>query len=301
MKTKNYVLKSLLAAALLSSGLTGMAQTHQKLQDDGKPVQLNPVVTGFDKPESGCDSIKTTFAAGNGLTGVMFNVVAKAQIYLTTFVVSTTGGGTDTAKVFYLPGSCIGHDASSAGWVLASNTTVKSGGTADTLIQANALPLNYNMNAGDTVGIYITYTGVLSVAYTNGTNLDSIYAKKSTIQVLQGYGKGYPFAGSFSPRVFNGIVNFCPGVAGINEINKTAPVALFPNPFSSTATLKIPENITLTNLKLVISDISGRIVSTQKVSAREIIIDRGNLTSGMYFYTLLQNNSAVGKGKVVIQ
>ncbi len=233
----------------------------------------------------------------------MFNIVAKAQLYLTTFIVSTTGTGIDTARVYYRPGSMIGHDLSSAGWILADSVMIKSGGTPDTLVQANNVPLNYNMMPGDTVGVYVTYThAVLAVAYTNGTFLDSVYAQKASIQVLQGYGKTYPFTSQFYPRVFNGFVNFCPGATGINEISKTKSAVLYPNPMNSYTTLSISEGIDLSNLKLVITDMIGHVVKTQDhISSRKVVISRDDLNSGMYFYSLLQNNKSVVNGKMIIQ
>ena len=158
-------------------------------------------------------------------------------------------------------------------------------------------------NLEELVGIYITYThSVLAVAYTNGTFLDSVYAQKASIQVLQGYGKSYPFASQFNPRVFNGFVNFCPGATGINEINKTKSAVLYPNPMNSCTTLSISEGIDLRNLKLVITDVIGHVVKTQdNISNRKVVISRDNLNSGMYFYSLLQNNKSVVNGKLIVQ
>ena len=44
--------------------------------------------------------------------------------------------------------------------------------------------------------------------YTNGTALGAVFSSDANIEILEGSGKGYPFGATFSPRVFNGIVNY---------------------------------------------------------------------------------------------
>jgi hypothetical protein len=158
------------------------------------------------------------------------------------------------------------------------------------------------MNSGDTVGVYITYTSVLAVAYTNGTTLGNIYVQKSSIEVHEGYGKSYPFGSSFQPRVFNGIVNFCLGSStsiAAHTLPKSA--LLFPNPMNINATLKISEDLNLDGLQLIISNVNGDVVKKQNVSDRETIINRDNLSNGMYFYSLIRNNKSIANGKIVLQ
>ncbi|HWY98423.1 MAG TPA: T9SS type A sorting domain-containing protein, partial [Bacteroidia bacterium] len=211
------------------------------------------------------------------------------------------GSTMDTLYMFYKKGSCRGYTGTPSAWTKADSLPVSLKGTvsADTLVHISS-QLNYNMNAGDTLAIYFTYKSV-NVAYTNGTFLDSVYRKKSTITILQDFGVAYKFGSTFMPRVFNGVVHFCDGTAlGINEVTKTES-ALYPNPMSSSATLTISNDVCLANARLVISDISGRIVKTQEhITSHNISIDKGSLGDGMYFYSLTENNKVIASGKLVI-
>jgi hypothetical protein len=301
MKNKNYFFTLLLSGSFLFAGIGSRAQSYT---DAGKPIVAGTHTIGMSTvkhPAASCDSMKTTFAAGNGNTGVMFDIVADSTIYITDFDVLTINTvGVDTMYLYYKKGSCQGYGMMPAAWTKADSMPVPitSAMATDTLIFFNR-QLNHNMVKGDTLGIYITYKS-RSLAYTNGTAVDSVSRKKSTITVLQDYGIGYKFASVFMPRKFNGIVNFCAGVTGINKITETQS-ALFPNPMSTSATLAISNGVSLTNAKLVISDISGRVVKTQEnIFSHTISINRDNLSTGMYFYTLTQNNKVVANGKLII-
>lgn len=306
MKNKNYFLGALLSGALMLAGTTGFAQKAVNLQDNGSPAQVvSGTTSGIDRIQNVCDTLITTFAAGNGNSGVMFNVVGKQHSTVNYFTVNTQNSvATDSVRIYTRLGTCIGHDASATGWTLASTMFVKEGGTTtDTLIVANSTPLNFDLPAGDTMGVYITYTqGSITMAYTNGTAVDSVYRQDLFIKVLQDYGISYPFAGTFSPRIFNGIVDYCPVITGVNEVGTTNVATLYPNPVSSASTLQISGNISLDNLKLVITDVSGRTVMTQDhFASHNVTINKGNLSSGMYFYTLMHNNTFVGNGKMMVQ
>lgn len=91
--------------------------------------------------------------------------------------------------------------------------------------------------------------------------------------------------------------------AGITQINSDNFTSVYPNPFHTSASLLIQTNVDIDQAELIIFDLAGCIVSRQLLApaTKEIIINRGTLSDGMYYYQLLNNNQAVGFGKIVIQ
>jgi Secretion system C-terminal sorting domain len=76
---------------------------------------------------------------------------------------------------------------------------------------------------------------------------------------------------------------------------------LYPNPFSSEAVLSISPSIQINNAVLFVYDIAGRLVSSiNNITKNEIIINRGNLKNGLYFYKLTDNGNIIGNGKFII-
>lgn len=90
----------------------------------------------------------------------------------------------------------------------------------------------------------------------------------------------------------------------IKEISGMPAVSwqAFPNPATNFFYIKIQEPFVLRNAKLTIIDAMGRTVSEQEgISENELLITRGNLPAGMYYYSLIQNNIRVIRGKVVFE
>lgn len=88
------------------------------------------------------------------------------------------------------------------------------------------------------------------------------------------------------------IVNFVsekfPGV----EIN------VAPNPFFNRATIDI-EGITLDEVDLVVYDLMGRVVRTEKHRASKFEVYRNNLPAGMYTFQILTNGQTLATGKLI--
>lgn len=73
----------------------------------------------------------------------------------------------------------------------------------------------------------------------------------------------------------------------------------FPNPFSATTT--IAYNLNEPNGKLIVTDISGKIVSEHPLSSTSGQITIGNLTPGVYFYSLHANDVMISRRKMIVQ
>jgi hypothetical protein len=91
-----------------------------------------------------------------------------------------------------------------------------------------------------------------------------------------------------------------PAQIGIQEIKNNLHFSLFPNPFSSSATLMLSAPVL--NAKLSIYDMIGKEVKRiENLNGKEIIIQKENLKTGMYFFKIEDNKGFVGNGKFVVE
>lgn len=73
----------------------------------------------------------------------------------------------------------------------------------------------------------------------------------------------------------------------------------FPNPFSTTTT--ITYNLNDINGKLIVTDISGKVVSEHSLSSASGQVTIGNLTPGIYFYAVYSNEALISRRKMIVQ
>jgi acetyl esterase/lipase len=75
--------------------------------------------------------------------------------------------------------------------------------------------------------------------------------------------------------------------------------SIFPNPFSSSATLQLTDNYH--NATLIIFNSSGQVVKQIKnISGYTVLLNRDNLPSGIYFMRLMQDNKISAMDKLVL-
>jgi hypothetical protein len=89
------------------------------------------------------------------------------------------------------------------------------------------------------------------------------------------------------------------GLDNIDVINNN--VSVYPNPFQTTATIRINEKLRSKEIELIIYDVFGREIKSQKCNrTSEITINRELLANGIYLYKLKQSNIIVATGKFVV-
>lgn len=83
----------------------------------------------------------------------------------------------------------------------------------------------------------------------------------------------------------------------------TLEVSLYPNPFTNNCTLRLTNQKQEIGNDLVIKlfDVFGKEVSQTNIVGEETQIERGNLPSGIYFYSVMDKNMALANGKLVIE
>jgi hypothetical protein len=80
-----------------------------------------------------------------------------------------------------------------------------------------------------------------------------------------------------------------------------APAIIFPNPFSKSAVLDLSKNTAKELVTFSLFDFLGKEVMHLETTENKIEIERGNLESGMYLYSVSKNSQFIQMGKVVIQ
>ena len=89
----------------------------------------------------------------------------------------------------------------------------------------------------------------------------------------------------------------CDGFVSINEIDKNNVVQMYPNPTSGIATIEAEAK---QPLDLQVYNVSGQLLFTEQISAGQHEVDLNQYDSGVYFYTLSDEQSLVKRGKIVV-
>lgn len=246
-----------------------------------------------------CDTINTTYAAGNGQDGAMFDVTAVQDLTLDRLYASVDGEG--WMKIYYKNGTYSGFETNPSAWTLLDSAYVSPLTTMiPTLIN---ISLDLPVPSGQTLGLYVTgnQTGA-SVDYTNGTAEGSVFASDSYIQVKEGRGVEYPFGANYVPRILNTTIDYCPGLLTGIEVRNDLSSNLYPNPFSTSATLQLGTGITLDNAVLKIYDVLGKQVgSITGISNNTVQIEKGDLPAGVYIYRLSDATGMQATGRFIIE
>ena len=88
-------------------------------------------------------------------------------------------------------------------------------------------------------------------------------------------------------------------ITGIDDEDLTDKVSAFPNPFTTQTTLqtdKILNDATLT----LYNSLGQQVRQVYNINGRTATLHRDNLTSGLYFVQLIQDNQTIATDKLVI-
>ena len=112
-----------------------------------------------------------------------------------------------------------------------------------------------------------------------------------------------PLSGTFWLECFyndSGFVygsSLCP--LGINNINEKTFSTLSPNPFTTTATINFSKEIRSGSLRLI--NLFGQtVLEKNNINGSSIIINRGNLSSGVYLFEVTEKGNRIYSGKAVV-
>jgi PKD repeat protein/uncharacterized membrane protein len=167
--------------------------------------------------ENSNNKLTTTFAAGNGSKGNMFNIHAVSTITIDKFDIHLNGTLTYPVEIYYRQGGYEGHETSASDWTLLLSTSVTGKGLNNpTPVTISGLTIP----SGETYGLYINSPNG-DLKYTNGSKTYSDY----NITLQAGAGLGATFGTIYTPRTWNGSVYYTsknlPGWLTVSTVSDT--------------------------------------------------------------------------------
>ncbi|MES2590232.1 MAG: M12 family metallo-peptidase [Bacteroidota bacterium] len=85
-----------------------------------------------------------------------------------------------------------------------------------------------------------------------------------------------------------------------NLANNAVSVSIYPNPFSTMATIEI-KGLTQLNCELRIYDLLGKEVLKSTITNSKSEIHKEDLSNGIYLFKVFNKNELVGKGKIIVE
>ena len=125
-------------------------------------------------------------------------------MYVTGFTINTRASGTGTAKVYAKDGDYVGFEGNQAAWTLIYEKSVTSPG-ANTDLGKLDLALLVPANTFKSFHVWTS----LGIRYTNGSGEGNVFSQTpGEIIFYEGKGAGGEFGNTFSPRVWNGEIEY---------------------------------------------------------------------------------------------
>jgi hypothetical protein len=189
---------------------------------DGMSRFLIGLVVAFSATQAQAGFITTTFAGGNNQSGNMFDVSVGSNALIVQSLGLHLNTGTWTIQVYEKSGTWVGSQNNSAAWTLVDTIAGVVGGGFGVSTFVNVV--DFVLGANATTGLYITTTAPFTDAmfYTNGTAVGNVAAANADLTVREGAGISYPFADTFTPRIWNGTINYAAQVANPVPLPATA-------------------------------------------------------------------------------
>lgn len=157
-----------------------------------------------------------------------------------------------------------------------------------------------NIFSGTTNGVRHTSNNGYSWKFIN----DGLYSSARVLSIL--VADGYVIAGTLGNFIWRRALS---EIIGVRIISSEVPEGNsleqnYPNPFNSISNIKYQIS-KIADIKIVIFDFSGRELSTvvnqrQQPGVYETSFDAGNLSSGVYFYTLFSDNQRIESKKMIL-
>lgn len=306
-------MKKLLLSAItvFISTTTLVAQTNTPNADELNATQqnLNLPATKVQPPQTnkspmqvtgafaGCDSITTTYSGGNGLMGAMFDVVADSSLIINGMYthLSVDSG---IFEIYYKTGTMAGYELNAAAWTLVGSANVVNAGP--NLPSFVPIPLSIAMNAGDTIGLYISntpLTGFAGLKYSNGVGAGTLYIDNGALKIFEGNGMTYPFDAIYANRIWNGTLNYCTTITSIND-HSLSSISVSPNPVTDKTLFDFGD---IKVNSLIITSVDGKkVVEEKNINSSAYTFDRKNLNNGIYFYKVFSGNKLITNGKLLL-
>lgn len=87
----------------------------------------------------------------------------------------------------------------------------------------------------------------------------------------------------------------------LNDIRTLTPSVVFPNPFNDYTTITLSSSDSYQKNELLVYTIEGKLVYSKLFQGNKTILNRGNVSNGLYYYTIRNSDRIISKGKISIQ
>jgi hypothetical protein len=151
-------------------------------------------------------------------------------------------------------------------------------------------------NTGGTNQIVTIFIGQ-NVKKGNYTETINHYCILRTLEDM--YGTGYAGASSTACSITDCWKVLTTGIA-TSKGGPTGSVSVMPNPFSSETLLKVDIEMHNAGLKLY-NSLGQEVKHTEGINGFETTLSRNGLPAGIYYFSLIQDNMELSRGKVLIQ
>jgi len=163
--------------------------------------------TLFGVRQTQAGSLTTIFAGDNSHDGNMFDVDVFGNALTVTSLDLNLEAGTHELFLYTKAGTFSGSESTPGDWTLIDNISgvVSNGDDVPTPVDF----ADFVLAANSKTAFYVsTGAGSPNFNYTDGTVVDDVFASNSDLQIREGLGVAYPFGQTFSPRIWNGTINY---------------------------------------------------------------------------------------------
>jgi hypothetical protein len=162
-------------------------------------------------------------------------------------------------------------------------TTIMSDGAFDLML------LKYNSN-GTVIAAaqYSDFGWVEGNDLSIGNNNDFYLTGYTTMSSAISYDPSYSFIGKLNETVLN-----------IQENNESHSIIIYPNPLTSQITIAIDEEQNHANVTIM--DLVGKEIKTINFSGKQLTIERGELSNGIYFLQITDEKKNIVIKKIIVQ
>ena len=255
-------------------------------------------------------TVTTMPAQPNGITGN--NSVCENSV--NSYSVSPVSGA--SSYNWSLPNGWIGSSVSNniiltagnaSGIVSVTATNGCGTSTPQTLsVIANALPaVSVDFSSIDTQCVSsaavvlnggLPIGGIYSGPGVTGTTFDPAISGAGLFSINYSFTDTNSCTSSVSDNIY---VDVCAGSVDVLSENK---FNIYPNPFSSIATIMISNSITLNETEVHITDATGKLImKLTNLNNREVKINANDFSSGVYFYKIISQKNFIHSGKMIIE
>lgn len=246
-----------------------------------------------------CDSTVTTILAVNALPTLTATASYTAVCAGNSTTLTATGANTYTWTNGVSNGVAYTPTATASYTV---NGTNGNGcvGQASISVTVNPLPV---VTASATVTMVcqgqqttMSGSGANTYTWTNGVSNGVAYTPTATATYTV---TGTDLNGCDNTATISVTVSTCTGIDAQASNHSTM---IYPNPFSSSATISISGYAaSQTPWHLEIYDHTGKLVKYLLLESPQTELNRGELSQGLYFYNILDGSQVIAKGKLVIE